>query len=60
MQMRVKNILKVTEMFCIILILNILSSKYFAESFGTFFTLKLSSNTGTNFCPFRLFALSLV
>ena len=50
--MRIKNILRVTEMFCIISNLNILSYKYFAESFGAFFTLKFSSNTGTNFAPF--------
>ena len=52
MHMRVKHVLRVTEMFCIMLILNILSSKYFTESFGAFFTPKFSSNTGTNFCTF--------
>ena len=43
MHMRVKNVLRVTEMFCIILIFNILSSKYFAESFGAFFTSLMGS-----------------
>ena len=42
MHKRVKNVLRVTEMFCIILILNILSSKYFAESIGAFFTFTVS------------------
>ena len=37
-------------MFCICLILHILSCKYFAESFGAFCMLKFSSNTATNFC----------
>ena len=60
MHMRIKNVLEVTEMFCIILILNILSSKIFAESFGEFFTLKFSSNIGTNFWIFWLITLSLV
>ena len=46
--------------FYINLILNVLSSKYFAESYGVFFPLKFLSNTGTNFCTFRLFTLSLV
>ena len=55
MHTRVKNVLRVTEIFCIILILNILSSKYFAESFGAFFTLKFLSNTDTTFCTFWLF-----
>ena len=50
--MRVINVFRVTEMFCIILILNILLFKYFAESLGVFFTLKISSNTGTNLCNF--------
>ena len=50
--MRVKNVLRITEMFFIILILNILSSKYFTESFEAFFTLKFLSNTGTNFRTF--------
>ena len=36
-------------MFCICLILHILSWKYFAESFGAFYMLKVSSNTATNF-----------
>ena len=36
MHMRVKNVLRINEMFCIILILNILSSKYFAEIFSAF------------------------
>ena len=49
MHMRVKNILRVTEMFYINLILNILSSKYFAESIGSFFTLTFSYNTGRKF-----------
>ena len=53
MHVRDKNILRVTEMFCIIFILNILSSKYFAECFGAFFTLKLLSNTGKIFVPFN-------
>ena len=39
-------------MFCVCLILHILSSKYFAESFGAFFTFKFPSNTGTFFGPF--------
>ena len=52
MHMRVKNVLRVTKMFCIILILNILSSKYLAESFGGFSTIKFSSNTGTIFFTF--------
>ena len=52
MYMRIKNVLSVTEMFIIVLILNVLSSKYFAESLGAFFTLKFSSNTGTNFSLF--------
>ena len=37
-------------MFCNCLILHILSSKYFAETFGAFFI--FPSNTGTNFAPF--------
>ena len=37
-------------MFCICLILHILSGIYFAESFGAFYTLKFPSNTATNFC----------
>ena len=47
--MRVKNVLRVHEMYCIILIFKIFSSKYFAKSFGAFFSLKFSSNTGTDF-----------
>ena len=54
MRIRVKNVLRFTEMFCVILILNILSSKYFAEIFAAFFTLKFLSITGRNFCTFWL------
>ena len=50
MHMRVRNVFKVTEKLCIILILNILSSKYFAERLGAFFTLKFSSNTTSILC----------
>ena len=50
---RDKNILRVNEMFCIILILNILFPKYFAECFGAFFTLKFLCNTGKIFVPFN-------
>ena len=60
MYIRVKNVLRITEMFCIILILNILSSKYFTANLWAFFTHKFSSNTGTISCKFWLFTLSLV
>ena len=52
MDMRAKIDIRVTEVFYIILILNNLSSNYFVDSFGAFFTLKFSSNTGTNFSTF--------
>ena len=45
---------RVKGMFCICLVLHVLSWKYLAKSFGAFFTLKFSSNTGTNFCTFWL------
>ena len=40
------------ECFAFILILHALSCKYLAERFGDFFTLKFSSNSGTNFFTF--------
>ena len=43
---------RVNGMFYICLVLHVLSCKYSGESFGAFFTLKFSSNTGTNFCTF--------
>ena len=46
-------------MFCICLILHILSPKCSEESLGAFFTLKFTSNTGTNFCNFLLIKLPL-
>ena len=45
---------RVNVMFCICLVLHILSCKYLVESFGVFFTLKFSFNASTNFCTFWL------
>ena len=39
---------RVTGMFSIYMVLHILSTKYFAETFKAFFTLKFPSNTDTN------------
>ena len=55
-----KNVLSFTWMFCIYLILCILSFKYFLKSFGEFFTFKFPSNTGKNFCTFWLSMLPLM
>ena len=54
MHVKVKNVLRITEMFCINLILNILSSKYFAESIGSFSTLTFSFNAGRKFLHLRI------